>query len=190
MPFITEEIYKNLPTAKKSIVISSWPTVNKKYNYTKDSGEFAKAMEAVKAIRNMKAEKGVAPSKKIKAYFVASSVNPKDIVYIYKLAGVENIEFLSDKTSVEEKIVSLFGDFGEIAVPLGDLVDAQKEIERLSGELEHTLKEVERSQKMLSNQGFVAKAPKALIDKEKEKLAANEEKAQKLKAEIQNLKNA
>ncbi|MCX4362993.1 MAG: valine--tRNA ligase, partial [Clostridia bacterium] len=112
------------------------------------------------------------------------------IVYIYKLAGVENIEFLSDKTSVEEKIVSLFGDFGEIAVPLGDLVDAQKEIERLSGELEYTLKEVERSQKMLSNQGFVAKAPKALIDKEKEKLAANEEKAQKLKAEIQNIKNA
>ncbi|MDE6275546.1 MAG: valine--tRNA ligase, partial [Clostridia bacterium] len=189
VPFITEEIYKNLPTAKKSIVISSWPTVNKKYNYAKESGEFAKAMEAVKAIRNMKAEKGVAPSKKIKAYFIASSINPKDVSYIYKLAGVETAEFLQDKSSIAEKIVSLFGDFGEIAVPLGDLVDVKKEIERLSGELAYMQKEVERSQKMLSNQGFVAKAPKALIDKEKEKLANNQEKARKLQLEIENLKN-
>lgn len=190
VPFITEEIYKNLPTTKNSIVISSWPTLNKKFSYTKESGEFAKAMEAVKAIRNMKAEKGVAPSKKIKAYFIASAINPKDISYIYKLAGVENAEFLENKNSIGEKIVSLFGDFGEIAVPLGDLVDAQKEIARLSGELEYTQKEVERSQKMLSNQGFVAKAPKALIDKEREKLASNQEKARKLQQEINNLKNS
>ncbi|MDE5655017.1 MAG: valine--tRNA ligase [Clostridia bacterium] len=190
VPFITEEIYKNLPTAKDSIVISEWPTINKKYNYAKESAEFARAMEAVKSIRNMKAEKGVAPSKKIKAYFIASAVNPKDISYIYKLAGVENAEFLENKNSISEKIVSLFGDFGEIAVPLGDLVDAQKEIARLSGELEYTQKEVERSQKMLSNQGFVAKAPKALIDKEKEKLANNQEKARKLQQEIDNLKNS
>ena len=188
VPFITEEIYKNLPTAKKSIVISNWPTINKKFNYAKESMEFAKAMEAVKAIRNMKAEKGVAPSKKIKAYFIASSINPKDVSYIYKLAGVETAEFMENKDSIDEKIVSLFGDFGEIAVPLGDLVDAQKEIARLSAELEHTQKEVERSQKMLSNQGFVAKAPKALIDKEKEKLASNQEKARKLQQEIENLK--
>ncbi len=190
VPFITEEIYKNLPTTKKSIVISSWPAVNKKYNYTKESGEFAKAMEAVKAIRNMKAEKGVAPSKKIKAYFIASAINPKDVSYIYKLAGVEHAEYLQDKSAISEKIVSLFGDFGEIAVPLGDLVDAQKEIERLSGDLAYTQKEVERSQKMLSNQGFVAKAPKALIDKEKEKLISNQEKARKLQLEIENLKNS
>lgn len=188
VPFITEEIYKNLPTTKKSIVISNWPSVNKKYNYAKESAEFAKAMEAVKSIRNMKAEKGVAPSKKIKVYFIASSLNPKDVGYVNKLAGVENAEFLQDKSCIGEKIVSLFGDFGEIAVPLGDLVDAEKEIARLAQELELTNSEITRSQKMLSNQGFVSKAPKALIDKEKEKLQNNTQKAGKLQAEINNLK--
>ena len=190
VPFITEEIYKNLPTTKKSIVISDWPSVIKKFNYTKESAKFSKAMEAVKAIRNMKAEKGVAPSKKIKAYFIASAVDPKDIGYVNKLAGVENAEFLDDKSGITDKIVSLFGDFGEIAVPLGDLVDMQKEIARLTEELKFTQSEIARSEKMLSNQGFVAKAPKALIDKEKEKLQNNMQKAQKLSAEIDNLKNS
>lgn len=187
VPFITEEIYKNLPTTKKSIVISNWPSVNKKFNYTKESSEFAKAMEAVKAIRNMKAEKGVAPSKKISAYFVASSVNPKDVSYICKLASVESVEFVDNKNGIEGKLVSLFGDFGEIAVPLGDLVDVKKEVERLQAEYKTTMSEVERSSKMLSNQGFIAKAPKALIDKEKEKLAGYQEKAKKLKSEIDTL---
>ena len=190
VPFITEEIYKNLPTTKKSIVISDWPSVIKKFNYTKESAKFSKAMEAVKAIRNMKAEKGVAPSKKIKAYFIASAVDPKDIGYVNKLAGVENAEFLDDKSGITDKIVSLFGDFGEIAVPLGDLVDMQKEIARLTEELKFTQSEIARSEKMLSNQGFVAKAPKALIDKEKEKLQNNMQKEQKLSAEIDNLKNS
>ncbi|MDE5548908.1 MAG: class I tRNA ligase family protein, partial [Clostridia bacterium] len=134
VPFITEEIYKNLPTTKKSIVISNWPSVNKKFNYAKESREFAKAMEAVKAIRNMKAEKGVAPSKKISAYFVASSVNEKDVSYICKLSSVESVEFVDNKNGIDGKLVSLFGDFGEIAVPLGDLVDVKKEVERLQTE--------------------------------------------------------
>ncbi|MDE7329381.1 MAG: valine--tRNA ligase [Clostridia bacterium] len=184
VPFITEEIYKSLPTTKKSIVISDWPSVNKKYNYAKESAEFAKAMEAVKAIRNMKAEKGVAPSKKITAYFVASSINTKDVNYICKLASVEKVEFVDSKSGIDENIVSLFGDFGEIAVPLGDLVDVQKEIARLQGEYDIAVSEIERCNKMLSNQGFVAKAPKALIDKEKEKLVNYQEKARKLKTEI------
>ncbi len=189
VPFITEEIYKNLPTTKKSIVISEWPSVNKKFNYAKESVEFSKAMEAVKAIRNMKAEKGVAPSKKISAYFVSSAVNQKDVGYICKLASVESVEFVDNKNGIEEKLVSLFGDFGEIAVPLGDLVDVEKEVKRLRAEYDITMSEVQRSEKMLSNQGFVAKAPKALIDKEKEKLVNYTQKANKLKSEIDSLLN-
>ena len=79
----------------------------------------------------MKAEKGVAPSKKISAYFVSSAVNQKDVGYICKLASVESVEFVDNKNGIEEKLVSLFGDFGEIAVPLGDLVDVEKEVKRL-----------------------------------------------------------
>ena len=86
-------------------------------------------------------------------------------------------------------MVSLFGDFGEIAVPLGDLVDVEKEVKRLRAEYDITMSEVQRSEKMLSNQGFVAKAPKALIDKEKEKLVNYTQKANKLKSEIDSLLN-
>ncbi len=192
VPFITDEIYKSLPTTKKnkSVVIASWPQVNKKYKYTKESEEFEYAMEAIKAIRNMKAEKGVAPSKKVNIYLVNSTVNPKDISYVCKLASVENAEFVQDKNGINQKLVSLFGSFGEIAVPLGELVDFDKEIQRLTAEYEKTLSEVERSTKLLSNQGFVAKAPKALIDKEQSKLQGYKEQAEKLLAEINNLKNS
>ena len=191
VPFITDEIYKSLPLSKKSksVVIASWPQVNKKYNYNKESAEFANAMEAIKAIRNMKAEKGVAPSKKVNIYLVASNVNPKDVAYIQRLASVDKAEFVEDKNGIDQKLVSLFGSFGEIAVPLGELVDISKEIERLTSEHERIVKEVERSTKLLSNQGFVAKAPKALIDKEQAKLVSYKEQEAKLLAELNNLKN-
>ncbi|MDE7215704.1 MAG: valine--tRNA ligase, partial [Clostridia bacterium] len=116
-------------------------------------------------------------------------VNQKDVSYICKLASVESVEFVDNKNGIEEKLVSLFGDFCEIAVPLGDLVDVEKEVKRLQAEYDVTMSEVQRSERMLSNQGFVAKAPKALIDKEKEKLVNYTEKAKKLKLEIDSLLN-
>ena len=191
VPFVTDEIYRNLPLAKKSksVAVASWPVVNKKYNYTKESTEFSYAMDAIKAIRNMKAEKGVAPSKKVSVYLVNGSINPKDVSYIMRLASVDNAQFVEDKSGIEQKLVSLFGSFGEIAVPLGELVDIDKEIQRLTQEHAKIVAEVERSTKLLANQGFVAKAPKALIDKEQAKLAAYKEQESKLIAELNNLKN-
>lgn len=183
-PFITEEIYSNLPHTKGSIVVSQWPTVNKKYSYRKESSEFEMVREVIKCIRNMKAEKNVAPSKKINIYLIESGVKATDFSYICKLAGVGEIEKLDNKNSLTGKLVSLFGSYGEIAVPLGDLVDMTKELQRLNEELDKTLSEIERSSSMLSNQGFVAKAPKQLIDKENAKLQANKDKANKLKEQI------
>lgn len=182
-PFITEEIYQNLPQTKGSIVVSSWPEVNKKYNYAKERKEFEQVMEAIKTIRNMKAERNVAPSKKVKIYLVNSSIKPKNAVYIEKLAATE-VEYLTSKDSILDKMITMFGSYGEMDIPLGDLVDFEKEKARLEAELNTVKKEIERGEKLLSNQGYLAKAPKQLIEKETEKLASYKLKAEKLINEL------
>lgn len=186
-PFITEKIYQNLPNTKSSLVIAEWPVAEKKYNYYAESEDFEKVMDVIKAVRNIKAERSVAPSKKINIHLVASSIAEKEKQYIQKMAGVEQISFDKERPNFDSKIISMFGKYGELDVPLGDLVDMQAELKRLQGELDIVNAEILRSEKMLSNQGFVAKAPKALIDKEEEKLAANKSHAQKLESEIKSI---
>lgn len=189
VPFITEEIYQNLPTTKGTIMLAPWPQYEKKYTYSKDRAYFENVMDAIRAIRNMKAEKGVAPSKKVNIHLVASPIKEKEADYIKKLAGVENIDFCQDKDDISGKTVSLFGGFGEIVVPLGELVDLEKEIARLNAELEKTYSEIKRSEGLLSNAGFTSKAPKALIDKEEQKLQANKDKALKLQSQLDSMKD-
>lgn len=188
-PFITEQIFQCLPTTKGTIVLSDWPTYDKKYAYHKERVYFEKVMDAIKSIRNMKAERGVAPSKKVNIYFVASDINKKDVPYIQKLASVGEVFFIDDKSGLDSNIVSLFGSYGEIAVLLGDLVDIDEEIKRLEEELKVTDSEIMRSTKLLSNQGFVAKAPKALIDKETQKKADYEQKRAKLVSQLDALRH-
>lgn len=189
VPFITEEIYQNLPTTKGTIMLAPWPQYEKKYTYSKDRAYFENVMDAIRAIRNMKAEKGVAPSKKVNIHLVASPIKEKEADYIKKLAGVENIDFCQGKEGISGKTVSLFGGFGEIVVPLGELVDFEKEIARLNAELEKTCSEIKRSEGLLSNAGFTSKAPKALIDKEEQKLQANKDKALKLQSQLDSMKD-
>lgn len=186
-PFVTEQIYQSLPTTKGYIAVSEWPTVEKRYVYKKEREEFEKVMDVIKAVRNIKAERGVAPSKKVQIYLVDSTVDSKNIHYIQKLGGVEDVVFVQDKSQVEGKTVTSFGSFGQLELPLGDLIDFEQERKRLKEELDVTNSEIERSEKMLSNQGFVAKAPKILIEKEKEKLNNNRAKALKLQEEINNI---
>lgn len=184
-PFITEEIYGNLSTVKGSIMTAQWPSAEKKYQYKKERAAFERVMEAIKALRNMRAERGVAPSKKIRVYCIAGAINEKDVPYLSKLANVSETVFLEDKSALEGRLVSLFGSYGELAVPLGDLVDLQAEAERLRAELEKVRKEIARGEALLANGGFVAKAPKALIEKENQKLEANRLKADKLREQIE-----
>ena len=189
VPFITEEIYQHLPTTKGTIMLSPWPQYEKKYTYSKERAYFENVMEAIRAIRNMKAEKGVAPSKKVNIHLVASPIKEKEADYIKKLSGVESIDFCAGKSGISGKTVSLFGGFGEIVVPLGELVDIDKEIENLNKELEKTNSEIKRSEGLLANAGFTSKAPRALIEKEEQKLQANREKAQKLQAQLDSMKD-
>lgn len=186
-PFITEEIYQNISYTKGSIVTSEWPSAEKNRRYTAEITTFEKVMDLIKAIRNCKAEKGVAPSKKISVVIVGEGISSEQYAYVMKLAGVGTINVVNSKDEIEDNFVSLIGSFGEVALPLGELVDIAKEKERISLELERVDKEVKRSQGMLANQGFVAKAPKALIEKEKAKLEEYIKQAQLLKAQYDKL---
>ena len=193
VPFITEEIYMSLTDENvktgESIMISDWPESVKRFS-AKDSG-FENVMEVINGIRNVRAETGVAPSKKIKLYIAAGDVKTfrKNAVYIKKLCNVEDIIFISDKSEITEKTAAAVFGFGEVLIPLGELVDLDKEISRLKKELEGAEKEIERGQAMLSNQKYLEKAPKALIDKEKEKLETNLELKNKLLERIYYLKS-
>ncbi len=187
IPFVTEEIYQFLPTTKGTIVLAKWPEAEKKYAYAKERKEFESVMEAIKAIRNMKAERNVAPSKKVSISLFNTNIKPKNISYIQKLAGVSDVNFIETKEGLDKNAVSLFGSYGEVIVPLGELVDLAQEKARLEQELKVMEKEIARSKGMLANPGFVAKAPKALIEKEEEKLKANTDKFNKLKAQIESM---
>jgi len=187
IPFVTEEIYQFLPTTKGTIVLAQWPEVNKKFAYTKERKSFEAVMEAIKAIRNTKAERNVAPSKKVAISLFNSEIKEKNFTYIQKLAGVSDVTIIDTKDNLDKNVVSLFGEFGEIIVPLGELVNLEEEKARLNKELKVLESEVKRSQGMLSNPGFVNKAPKNLIEKEQEKLKANQDKYTKLKAQIESM---
>lgn len=106
------------------------------------------------------------------------------------MANIGNISYIKDKQEINEKVSVIISDFGDILVPLGNLVDNEKEIARLQKELDDTISEIERANKMLANQGFIARAPKQLVDKEKEKLANYTALAEKIKSQIEELKNA
>lgn len=193
VPFITDEIYSFTATAKSSIMISDWPQVIKKYNYKKERETFEKVMDIIKGIRNLRVEMNVKPSQKIDL-IIAPSVDIKvlDTImpYIIKMANIGSVSYIKDKQEISEKVSVIISDFGDILIPLGNLVDNEKEIARLTKDLEDTNSEIERATKMLNNQGFIARAPKQLVDKEKEKLANYTQLAEKIKSQIEELKNA
>lgn len=193
VPFITDEIYSFTKYAKSSIMVSEWPEIVKKYNYKKERETFEKVMDIIKDIRNLRAEMNVKPSLKIDL-IIAPSVDIKvlDTImpYIIKMANIGRVTYIKDKQEITEKVSVILSDFGDILVPLGNLVDNEKEIARLTKELQDTNSEIERATKMLNNQGFIARAPKQLVDKEKEKLANYTSLAEKIKIQIEELKNA
>ncbi|MBQ7164237.1 MAG: valine--tRNA ligase [Clostridia bacterium] len=187
VPFITEEIYRNLPDCDGSIMVSAFPKYDSKHAYRKDAANMEAVMEIIKTVRNIKAQVGAAASKKAQLFVVTETL-AKVInncrVYIEKLAGVSEITFVSGKDAVEGKIISQVLKECELYVPLGELVDTEKEIARLKAELERINGEIDRATAKLGNAGFVAKAPKALIDGEHEKLVKYREMKEKIEAQI------
>lgn len=186
VPFVTQEIYSNIPGTNTDIMISEFPRYNPKFNYSKAVKDLEPVTAIIKTVRNVKAKLNVAPSKKVDLYVKTDSAASikKCAIYIQKLAGVSEITFIKDKNELTEKTISQVLASCELYVPLGELVDAEAEKARLKKELEKCESEIARSNGKLSNKGFLDKAPKALVDGEKEKLNKYSEIKEKLILEL------
>lgn len=176
MPFITEEIYSYLPKEKEGfIMVEKFPEFDENLTFEREVSELETAMDAIKAIRNIRAEAEAAPSKVLTAVIVASGDELDKIKlgerYIKKMANISEILFTEDKSKVPAEVMSAVINGAEINIPLDELVDFAVEFERLSKEKKKLEGEVKRGEKMLSNPGFVNKAPETKINEEKEKLA-------------------
>ena len=172
MPFITEEIYTHL-SDEETITTASWPTYNEVLADAIAEKDMEYVIEGIKGIRNLRAEMNVPPSRKAKIICYIGE-EAKDAFnagasYMEKLASASEVEFIEDKKEVPENAVSLIVKGGEIFIPLLDLVDKEKELDRLSKEEKKLQGEIERIDKKLSNAGFVAKAPEAVVAGEKAK---------------------
>ncbi|HOQ07048.1 MAG TPA: valine--tRNA ligase [Clostridiales bacterium] len=191
MPFVTEEIYRHLINEDESIMISAWPVYDESMAFTKDEKDMELVMDSIKAVRNIKAEMNVPPAKKIKIIFVAGEsergILKDGTKFIERLAGASEILIQADRTGVPDNAVTAVVPGTEIFVPLEDLVDIAKELERLEKEKENLEKELERVNGKLSNEGFVSKAPAKVVEEERAKKAKYSEMYEKVLARIANL---
>jgi valyl-tRNA synthetase len=171
MPFITEEIYCTLPTEDESIVISNWPEYNNHLNFKSEEEQMEIICEAIRGIRNVRAEMNIHPSKKAKLLVITQNKDLfiKSEAFFKKLAFASEV-IIADENDVDlSKMVSVLVSSAQILMPLDELVDKAKELERLEKEKTSILSEIKRVESKLSNQGFLAKAPQKLIDDEKAK---------------------
>ncbi|HHY77463.1 MAG TPA: valine--tRNA ligase [Clostridiales bacterium] len=174
MPFITEEIYLHLPGATESIVISAWPEYDETIDYSSQEANMEKIMEVIKGIRNVRAEMNVVPSRKSKTIIVSNNLEiiktlTEGIPYLQKLAYASDVIIKSTKEDIPKDAVSVIIEGAEIFLPLEDLIDKEKEIERLNKEKENLEKEIQRVRSKLENKNFIEKAPEKVVEEERNK---------------------
>ncbi|KAB2952352.1 valine--tRNA ligase [Heliorestis acidaminivorans] len=194
MPFLTEEIWQQLPHHGDTIMLSSWPEVDPNHvDYTAEE-EMALLMELIRSARNLRAEMNVPPGKKAELILLTDEEKAQKILtegksYIASLATASEVSIRSIKTEKPEGAVTAIVQRVEIYLPLKDLIDIEKEIERLQKELAVTEKELQRLQGKLSNQSFVSKAPVEVVEKEREKAEEGQKKKKALEERIGALKS-
>ena len=188
IPFITEEIYDALPNRDaEDIMIAPYPEYSRSRNYRKDVVVTEIVMDVIRSIRNLRREMNVSQSRRTAIHIVPKEgmekVAKKISGYIEKLAGGSSVSF--DEPA--GKNASLVTPLGKIFIPMGELIDFDRERERIKAEIAKTDDEIARAEGKLANAGFVAKAPAALIEKEHEKLARYREQRKGLEESLKNL---
>lgn len=173
MPFITEEIYTKLYNNDESIMISSWPQYSEEFNFAKEEKQIEKIKQIIIGIRNIRTNMNVHPAKKSTLIFITE--NDEEMIidsqeFIKKLGFADKIIVQGNKNNIPQNAMSVLSEELEVYLPFDELVDIEEEKKRLQGEKQKLEAEVERASKMLSNPGFVNKAPENKIKEEKEKL--------------------
>ena len=191
MPFVTEKIYKELYNNDESIMISTYPEYSKDLEFKDEEQAVEELKEVITGIRNARAKMNVHPSKKSKLIFVTkkyANIIKESEEFLKKLGFGEEIEIRENKENIPQNAVSIVSSNLELFIPFEDLVDIKEEIERLEKEKAKVLVEKEKTDKMISNPGFVAKAPAAKVEEEKEKQAKFNEMIKTIEERIQGLK--
>jgi len=196
MPFITEEIWSFLPHStcelqnnpKGYLINASWPVYSDKRHFQSEEAILNMSMEAISAIRNIRAEAEAAPSRKLTAVIFAEGTDMDRIKagerYIKDLANITDISYVDDAAKAPEDVMSAVIAGAQIFIPLDDLVDYNAEFDRLTKEKKRLEGEVTRVEKKLANQGFISKAPQNVIDEEKAKQAQYEEMLSKVTEQL------
>ena len=191
MPFITEEIFCNLQEEEESIMVSRWPQFVKEWDFAEEEKAVEMIKEAVRGIRTVRTSMNVPPSKKAKVFVVTEKPEVREVfenskLFFAQLGYASEVQIQEDKTGIGEDAVSAVTADAVIYMPFAQLVDIEKERERLKKEEERLEKELVRSHGMLSNERFMSKAPQAKIAQEREKLekytATLEQVRERLKA--------
>lgn len=188
MPFITEEIWQTIPHEGNTIMLAEFPEYDDALNFADASAEMIRLMDAIKAIRNRRAEMNVPPSRKAKVY-VASQFKEtftNGAKFIVKLASASEVE-VGDSYNIDGAVTVVTAD-AKIYIPMDELVDKEAELKRLNKELEATKKLLAQDEGKLNNSGFMAKAPAQVIEKIKSQAAKEQEKIAMINAAIDALK--
>ena len=182
MPFLTEEVYGNLSVTKKaeSIMISEWPAVSHDVSFPKEENAVSVLMNGIRAVRNVRVDMNVPPSRKAAAILVAGSAETENVfregaAFLERLAGLSSLEIRADKNSIPSTAVAAVFQDGELYLPLADLIDIEKERARLGKEEESIEKECAFLTGKLENPEFVGKAPEKVVQAQREKLARSEQ---------------
>ncbi len=193
MPYITEEIYQSLADSDKSIMISDWPKVNKKYDYSECATDMDIIMDSIKSIRNKRAELNIDAKMKAHIFFVSDDGHIRDTIkqgeqYFNKLANAKAVAVFADEWKIPSDAISVILPGFKIFMPFKELVNVEEEIARLEKEYEKAVSEMQRAKGKLENEAFVSKAPKNLVDAEKEKYQKFSDLSKDIKLSLEKLK--
>ncbi len=189
MPFITEEIWQSMPHSGEALMVSEWPKFNKEFEFSAEETEFERIMAVIRAIRNRRAEMNVPPSKKALVQVATPFADTfrSGEAYICRLAYASGVE-VGDAFDTDGA-VRVVTDSATVYMPMKELVDVEGEITRIEKELEKANGDREFFEKKLSNAGFVAKAPAAVVQQQRDSLAKVLDKIKMLEESIAELKN-
>ena len=193
MPFITEEIFCTLQEEEPTIMLSEWPTYREEWKFPEAEEAVEHVKDLVKGVRNTRTAMEVPPSRKAKIFIVTEDSGLQqtfeDMKSAYSmLASASGIQVQADKSDISEDAVSVVIPGAVVYLPLEDLVDFEKEKERLLKEKERLSKELSRSRGMLSNEKFISRAPESKVQEEKEKLAKYEQMMAQVEERLKQMK--
>ena len=173
MPFITEEIWQSIPHEGDSLMLADWPVYKEELNFKADKDQMESVMEAIRAIRNRRAEMNVPPSKKAALYVLAAKpqIFAEGEGFLQRLAYADAVSLLEKEPENLDGMVTITTADAKLYIPMGQLVDVAKELDRIGKELEKNKKFLASLEAKLTNEKFVGRAPEAVVNAEREKAA-------------------